>query len=172
MKLSGTFKNLGWFLLVLVTGCGQTMTNRAPWPATVHFKNLGSEESAAISTSLKKLSGKVGTDMFFFDDSKNQFQITITVMNSESSGNSKAGLATYDQEFCNVEINDLVFTESYKSYFEPVLWHEIGHCSGLSHDKNSGEIMYYLASPEDEYTEEAFKNFFSNLLHSTLLSLN
>ena len=163
-------KIVGFFLLITLAGCGLKGPDKSPWPASVHFAQLSETETESITASLKTLSKEVGTDLFYFDDRPNQFQITVTKMGATDISNSKAGLATYNETYCKVQLNEIVLDDSYSFYLKSVLWHEIGHCSGMSHNTNSGEIMYYIASPFESYTAEAFSNFFQSILSFTSLS--
>jgi len=149
------------FLLVifLACACGKTNKDHAPWPATISFSALKDSERMALTDTLKGFSKSLGTDVFFFDERPSHFQIVISLLSAEDKNSSKAGLATYDGTFCKVELNESVFSESYRSYLEPVLWHELGHCAGMDHDPKLGELMYYLASPKNFYTVDAISRF-------------
>lgn len=157
-------------LLVLVSACGQKSEEKSPWPASVHFENLSDSEQSQAVESLKQMSNTLGVELFSFESRPGQFQLTITRMAPAGENTSKAGLATYNGTFCKVELNELVLQTSYSSYFEPVLWHEIGHCSGMEHVQNSGEIMFPYASPKSFYSESAISSFFDSLLKHTSLA--
>ncbi|MBM4304771.1 MAG: matrixin family metalloprotease [Deltaproteobacteria bacterium] len=157
-------------LLVLVSACGVAPEKKAPWPASVRLENLTDVEQSRITQSLKQISTTLGIELFNFDSRPSQFQLTITRMTPEGRNVSQAGVATYNGTFCKVELNELVLQSSYSSYFEPVLWHEIGHCSGMEHVENSKEIMYPFANPRSFYSETSISSFFQSLLNYTSLT--
>jgi hypothetical protein len=157
-------------LLVLVSACGQKSEEKSPWPASVHFENLSDSERSLAVESLKQMSNTLGVELFSFENRPAQFQLTITRMAPYGENASRVGLATYTGTFCKVELNEIILQNSYSSYFDPVLWHEIGHCSGMEHVKNSGEIMFPSASPKSFYSESAISSFFDSLLKYTSLA--
>lgn len=153
-------KDLAFLLMVfLACACGKTNKDHAPWPATISFAALKESEQVAVTDTLKGFSKSLGTDVFFFDNTPSHFQIVISLLSTEDKNSSKAGLATYNGTFCKVELNESVFSASYSSYLEPVLWHELGHCAGMDHDPKLGELMYYLASPKSFYSVDAISRF-------------
>lgn len=172
LRLLKLFKIVAICLLLVNIGCGPSGQEKAPWPASVQFSGLNKNEIEAITSSLETLSTNVGTTLFSFEDQKEQFQITVTKMKPDNGNTSRAGFATYDGVFCTVELNEIVLGEAYNAYFEPVLWHEVGHCSGMTHNEKSGELMYYIASPKEFYRADAFSNFYSSLLKLTSIQIN
>ncbi len=146
-------------ILLLVAACGKNPQERAPWPASITLNGLTQSEINSVSETLTGFTSTLGSAVFYFDNRPAQFQITITKFSSSTDSSSKAGLATYDESFCKVELNELVFNARFSSYLEPVLWHELGHCAGMEHNSSSGEIMYFLASPKDSYAEAAITRF-------------
>jgi len=143
--------------LLLLTGCAKKIT----WPASVNFESLNNLEVEAITNSLKDLSTNSKKELFYFEDKSNSFKITVTKM---ANDNKHLGMASVTEETCLVQLNEIVFEESYSSYFVPVLYHEVGHCAGMMHDPTEGEIMYYIGSPIDFYTQDAFQRFFNQLV--------
>ncbi|MFM8315565.1 MAG: hypothetical protein ACKOA8_14880 [Deltaproteobacteria bacterium] len=162
-------KCFGFGLLVLVTGCGQKGAPSAPWPASVKFDKLSETQKQSVSEMLMDFSKDIGTETFYFDNRSAQFQLTITLLGDQDQKSSKAGLATYNGSYCLLELSPLVFEESYQSYLQPVLWHELGHCAGMEHDKSVEEIMYYLARPKGFYSDSAISHFFNSFTSLTSL---
>ena len=135
-------------VLLLCIGCGNNRQDQAPWPAKITIKGFSEAERSAV---LEQLTG---------------FSTTMVDPTPETS--SRAGLATYDERSCDVELSTTLFTEGFSRYLEPVLWHELGHCSGMGHDSKDTELMYRLASPEGSYGSDAIDRFmlsFATLTH-------
>jgi hypothetical protein len=149
------------FLIVLFlsVGCGKKGLDQLPWPAQVKLIGLSAEQEKNVFSSLSGFTNNSGKEIFYFDDRPSQFQITIGKLKVSPETTSKAGLATYNRVSCKVELNEVVFSEDYKDYFDPVLWHELGHCSGMEHDPKEGEIMYHIASPKNFYKTDAITRF-------------
>ena len=162
LELSVSKLKIGFLILslVLFSGCGRKQAP-APWPATVRFEGLTQSEINSVRESLNKFSDSFGSEVFFFDERVSQFQISIGKLGNSEATSSKAGLATFDDSSCKVELNNLIFQSDYSSYLEPVVWHELGHCAGMEHNPKSGELMYHIASPQSLYTEEAIHRFWS-----------
>lgn len=154
-------------VLFLNVGCGKKGPEQLPWPAQVKLVGLSAEEENTVYSSLSAFTNTLGKDLFYFDDHPSEFQITIGKLMVSPETTSKAGLATYTGAFCKVELNEVVFTEDYKSYVDPVLWHELGHCSGMEHDPKEGEIMYHLASSKDFYQASAITRFMDSFTKLT-----
>jgi hypothetical protein len=147
-------------IVFLTLSCGKKEV--LPWPAQVQLVGLSQAETTIVMNSLKGFSDARPGTTFYYDSHPQQFQITISKLDPTSDNSSKAGLATYDNTFCKVQINDLIFTDSYSDYVDPVVWHELGHCSGMVHSPNEKDIMYYTARPKSYYTTNAIQNFFSS----------
>lgn len=154
-------------VLILSSGCGKNQP--APWPAAIKFTGITENEKESIKKTLDTFSQTLGSEAFYFDDRPTQFQITITKAVPTSESSNRAGLATYNDKTCLVELSSLVFTDSYENYLEPVLWHELGHCSGMNHDPNVGEIMYRLASTLDYYSQNSIQRFMESFKSLTSL---
>ncbi|MSP18073.1 MAG: hypothetical protein EXR74_00735 [Bdellovibrionales bacterium] len=155
-------------VLLLCIGCGNNRQDQAPWPAKVTITGLNEAERSAVIDQLTVFSSTMGSEVFYFDDRPSQFQITITKVDPSPETSSRAGLATYDERSCTVELSRMLFTEGFSSYLEPVLWHELGHCSGMGHDSKDTELMYRLASPQESYGSDAIDRFmrgFASLTH-------
>lgn len=145
--------------LLLLSGCAKQVT----WPASVKFQNLSELETKTVTESLNDLSKSTNRQLFYFNDMPNSLKITVTKMDYQHNS-QYLGRATLTEETCLVELNEIVLEDSYSSYFVPTLYHELGHCAGMQHDPNKGEIMYYLGGPKDSYTQDAFNRFYSEFL--------
>ena len=155
-------------VLLLCIGCGNNRQDQAPWPAKITIKGFSEAERSAVLEQLTGFSTTMGSEVFYFDDRPGQFQITITKVDPTPETSSRAGLATYDERSCDVELSTTLCTEGFSRYLEPVLWHELGHCSGMGHDSKDTELMYRLASPEGSYGSDAIDRFmlsFATLTH-------
>ena len=49
---------------------------------------------------------------------------------------------------------------------ESVLWHELGHCAGLVHVPQTGEIMYAYTNAFSTYSSDALSRFFTAITSS------
>lgn len=77
-----------------------------------------------------------------------------------------AGRATLSGNECKIELAAFLMKVENKDLLHPVLWHEIGHCAGLPHVSEQGELMSPLTLPFSNYTEEQLERFFSAFMAS------
>lgn len=96
----------------------------------------------------------------------NSYPITITVRDPWAEAPSRAGYATVEDDKCTIEISRVVFEADKVDYRKPVIWHELGHCAGLSHDPKEGEVMYRSSSELKNYTADALTRFYQEVLSS------
>ncbi len=77
-----------------------------------------------------------------------------------------AGRATLSGKECKIELASFLMKPEAKDLLHPVLWHEIGHCGGLSHISREGALMAPLTLPFPKYTEEELTQFFNDFVAS------
>ncbi len=75
-----------------------------------------------------------------------------------------AGRATLEYQKCTIEILSLVSNDD--DLFKTILWHELGHCAGLEHVPERGEIMYKEAIPFSNLSKEAVERFLNQFILS------
>ncbi len=72
-----------------------------------------------------------------------------------------AGRATLTSQQCTIELASFLMKPESKDLLHPVLWHEIGHCAGLPHVSEEGEMMSPLTLPISRYSSEHLTRFFA-----------
>lgn len=77
-----------------------------------------------------------------------------------------AGRATLSSKECTIELASFLMKPESKDLLHPVLWHEIGHCAGLPHVSEEGELMSPLTLPISKYTDEHLARFFNAFMAS------
>lgn len=146
--------------LLLLPSCAKKIT----WPASVNLQGLNDLEAQGVINTLKDLSQSSKKELFYFDgDKSDSLKIVITKMDY-AHNSTHLGQATPTGATCLIQLNEVVFQDSYGSFFVPVLYHEVGHCAGMGHDPKEGEIMYHVGAPKDYYADAAYQRFFDQLV--------
>lgn len=182
-------------VVLLVSGCGQWRATALRWPAKlVSIEGLDSMELAAVQGNIDDLNeqlgltlllqGESGSDIFIkrvqsFDSHVNLLAHTDTAYVGidgmrGATGTKIAGRATLSNWSCTIELADFLFAKNKttgemtaKALLLAVLWHEIGHCGGLPHVEEAGELMSPITLPFSSYSDAKIQRFFTDLLNST-----
>ncbi|MBY0372257.1 matrixin family metalloprotease [bacterium] len=174
------------FAVVLVlSGCGQWRATALRWPARINsMQGFDSSESSAVHTVITSLNSQIGLSILNISGGTGS-DINIRFVTSFDSevaaashvdyayikmpgrgiaGTRIAGRATLTAENCLIELGDFIFNDD--ELMQAVLWHEIGHCGGLQHVKEDGEIMSPVTKPFNQYSSDKVQRFFGDLLAS------
>ncbi|MBI4404712.1 MAG: matrixin family metalloprotease [Deltaproteobacteria bacterium] len=90
------------------------------------------------------------------------FPITFGILSESPQNPMRVGLATRDECGCTIQLSEKIFNPS-KQLFKSVTFHELGHCAGLNHSSQTGDIMFPVAYPFHSYTAPAFDKFLDDL---------
>ena len=157
---------LGVALVVLTAlGCGKK--GHSPWPAAVvSLEGFDESQHDTLTKTLEELNVRVARTVVAQTVSENAYPITIRMVDGWKEAPSRAGYATVSADGCVIELSGVVFTEARTDYVRPVVWHELGHCAGLTHTTSSGEVMSAASAPLPSYSTEALDRFYRAFLAS------
>ncbi len=175
-------------ILLMLSGCG-TGKIQLDWPATIHsFEGVPADTQSALASEIEELNTKLGKPVFTVG-SGNGSPISIVKVSSfntstssvlaselayvemgsmqiatkSGSGNTGsliAGRATLSPGKCQIELASFLFDSAQNAdLLIAVLWHELGHCGGLGHVSEPGELMSPLTLPLKRYTSEQIQRF-------------
>ncbi|MBI3293801.1 MAG: matrixin family metalloprotease [Deltaproteobacteria bacterium] len=151
-------------VVFLFVGCAKMRTE--PWPAAiVSISGFSSEEETSVRSALTDLnqsSGKIAL-LVEGESAKSAFPISISKREPPPDAPNRAGLSTFDEIHCAIEISPKVFTVTYQSYLKSVIWHEVGHCGGLVHTTKLGALMYPTTEPFFDYSKGDLSDFLAAL---------
>lgn len=152
-----------------VTACGNLSNSSTGWPARLVAVDGGSEAATAtLRDDLSDLSAAAGRQLFFEGEtmeSRPILKITIRRVPDWRDAPRRAGYATTAGDTCLVELADRLFG-THRDFRKTVVWHELGHCAGLEHDDQTGEIMSATTSTFSSYDATAIKRFIESFEHS------
>lgn len=147
---------------VCMLGCAKLRSGR-PWPAQISsITGFEDSERNQVIESLRSLNVVAGRTAVEVDSPVRGFSIAIEKRLPPEDKPYRAGLATFDDSHCTIEISPRVLTQ-YKDYLSSVLWHEIGHCGGLDHNDEKGELMYHTSDRFERYSTDSLTRFFTAL---------
>ncbi len=160
----------------MIIGCGKNRHSYLQWPATLGgLEGFSESQRKAVLAALVEINLKSQHTL-----------IEAPELNTQSTSNSGspiffrftadipeqtkviAGRATVDGDKCDVQISSAVIDNN--TLLVPVLWHELGHCAGLDHNSNKGEIMYATTYSMKTYDEASLSRFFAAVLESSGLN--
>ena len=153
-----------WALVVtFVSGCGAKHAN---WPAKmVALNNFDATNEQIVVDSLHRLNAKDEKPLLLVDGetSPDAFPVTIEMHAPWPNEPLTAGITYREEESCRIALSTELFKSVRQDYVDSVIWHEVGHCAGLSHDPKEGSVMYATARPFKLFKETALKEFFGEL---------
>jgi len=154
-------------VVFLIVGCGNYRHQYLEWPALlVSVSDFSESQQDMVYEAVDQFNNRSGKTLIIFNDSEADSQIFIRWKEEIPQLRSAiAGRATMEPDKCTIDIAEIV--ASTKDYLIPVLWHEIGHCAGLEHVPEKGEIMYKEVTPLSDLETEAIERFFSDVLQAT-----
>jgi len=154
-------------VVFLVAACGKTgHSSRGGWPAAlVALENFPSAEHSRVEEAVKQLNERALRPILMEQGTTGGgYPVTIRFREPWPEAPNRAGYATIEDDRCTVEISSVLFEATFKDYLFPVIWHEVGHCAGLEHIPQEGEVMYKYSGALGSYTEGAIQRFFGTLL--------
>lgn len=157
-------KALGALLLVapFVTACGNLSDSGTGWPARIVSVDAGDSASEdLVRQDMKDLETEAKRTLFVDGEpsgSKPVLQITIRRVPDWTDAPRRAGYATMEGDSCLVELAERLFT-THAVYRKTVVWHELGHCAGLNHDPDEGEVMSATTSAFSSYDAATLERF-------------
>lgn len=147
----------------LLTGCGKK-EEKASWPAHItSMDGFADAESVRVKDAVGALNSHSDKPMITDSTPQGCYQITIKKVEGNDWPASRAGYATVTSTSCLVELSKQIFDNQKTDYIESVVWHELGHCSGLSHDVKSGEVMSPVTEPFIAYGSEVLTRFMQEM---------
>ena len=159
-----------WIFIVvfLIVGCGQNRHLADAWPASIaSISGFSQGEQTELVEALAELNAGVGQTILTPTPAGEAYPIHFQLVDDFEGHPLRAGFATRSADQCVIRISREVFDESKKPFFLSVVIHEVGHCGGLRHVTDEGEIMYTSSVPFSHYGVDARERFFRDLLTST-----
>jgi len=154
---------------LLITACGKNRQSSIPWPAVItNFERFSEAQKEQLLTAVNDLNTQAGKTVITTSEGTG-FPISLKLVEPTEDTKTRAGYAILEDDKCNIEISTIVFEPGRADVIKPVLWHEIGHCVGLTHDPQQGEIMFRITSGFTTYTKEAVQRFLYTMLTSAQL---
>ena len=179
-----------WGLGLLVSSCG-ILGSSQHWPALVTgYSGFSSSQQAQIRASIANLNSTAAQSVVADNggSANNAYPIHFQVMDLgqlAQLGNLNlsipvtgvgttdviAGYAAVSSSQCTISLNaSLLFQTERQGYFEPVVWHELGHCAGLYHVGDPSDIMYPVTNTFSTYSAPMLQYFLDRAEASTGLS--
>lgn len=151
-------------VLFLIAGCG----NNRQWPATiVSTQGFSPTQLQALQSAIGSLNSQSKRILITSSGGPKSFPISISLVGPDQATENRAGCATVDSNQCSVQLSTLLFESDYAGDLESVVWHELGHCAGLVHVPQSGEIMYAYTNSFSSYSSGALSRFFASIIGSS-----
>lgn len=155
-------------LPVIVMGlvaCGKK-EDRPHWPAQItSFEGFSKEEETHVKESIGSLNDHA--DEKLVSEENKGYKIRIRKVDGTDWPKARAGYATVDDSDCLVELSKQIFEDAKSDYIMSVVWHELGHCAGLTHDSKNGEVMSAITAPFTAYSTDALARFMKAIKQST-----
>ncbi len=152
-------------VVVLVVGCGKNRPMPGTWPAQItSHTGFTDEQWNKIQGAVDYMNTGAGKKLIYDEGEQGGiYPIYFKLVENGTDHATRAGLAIFDSETCTIEVSTLVFMAGNQDTLIPVINHELGHCAGLEHDPQVGQIMYQSATNLKAYTRDAFSKFFTRV---------
>lgn len=121
-------------LVLTLTACGRGLETRG-----IAVQNASPEDEATVRAALADLGGLVDRPV---------------TAHAEDVG-PHLGKAPVGTEDCVIRFRP----GQGAAILKTVIWHEYGHCVGLTHVEDDYEIMYPKAEPFEEYTRDEVESY-------------
>jgi hypothetical protein len=129
-------------------------------------------DQGSVRAAIEELNQGVGRTLIALDSKEASSPISIELVESISprqesplsSGTRVAGRATQLDSGCEILISKFVLESPSRDLLRSVLWHELGHCAGLEHVHEEGEIMYRSSVSFRNYSKSSLEKFFADLI--------
>lgn len=152
---------IGFFLFSLV-GCGTRQ-----WPATItSMQGFSSTQQQELQSALDDLNSQAPKPLFTTRSGPTTYPISISLVAPTQATENRAGCATVDANQCVVQLSSLLFEDEYADDLESVVWHELGHCAGLVHVPQQGEVMFAYTNAFSTYSSGALSRFLMSITSS------
>jgi hypothetical protein len=149
---------------LLVSGCGNFQSGHAPWPASLQsIVQFSSTTEGELKDAIADLNGRLMSPLMSTTEDSANYQVTIQLTDPWPDAPLRVGFATVGTDHCLVQLSRKIFEDGMQDYIKPVVWHEIGHCTGLVHVPQQGEVMYMSSVGLQNYTQEALDRFFNSI---------
>lgn len=138
-------------------------TNRSnAWPAhIIDISGFSDEEKTEVIKSIDDLNLRSNRSFVIFNNNDDGNQ-KITISKGEPH-EDVLGQAGVSDGTCFIQL----MPEAFKNDFlTTVVWHELGHCSGLDHSSDYPDIMYYSVRPLVQYEPSSIYSFLLSLSKS------
>jgi hypothetical protein len=117
--------------------------------------------------AVQDLNEKAGEEVIKFAPSGTAGHIAIQFTEKVSSVSSQtqtttnvvAGRAKVSGDQCSVELANFLLVEGREGLLTSVIWHELGHCRGLTHAQDENEVMSAKSIPLQNISEAALERF-------------
>ena len=168
---------MSWLIVsFMIIGCGKNRHSYLQWPATLGgLEGFSESQRQAVLAAIVEINLKSEHTLIEAPELKTQstsnsgspifFRFTADIPEQTKV---IAGRATVDSDRCDVQISSAVIDNN--ALLVPVIFHELGHCAGLDHNPNKGEIMYAITYSMKTYYQAAFSRFFVAFLESSGLN--
>lgn len=152
-------------LVINIVSCGKSSIS---WPANIkEFSDFDKNDQNDILLAINDLNMRNSRPFLSFSNEYPGNQdIYFKMMDQDlpsNDGNTIVAQAYVELNKCTIEVFPSAFKDN---ILKPVIWHELGHCSGLEHSDSNSDIMYWLVAPFLMYNENSIKQFLFNLTKS------
>lgn len=150
------------FLLFFLVGCGTRQ-----WPATItSMQGFSPTQMQQIQSAISDLNSTGKRPLITTEAGPRTYPISVSLVDPTQATENRAGCATVSGSQCVVQLSSLLFEDEYADDLESVVWHELGHCAGLVHVPQQGEVMFAYTIPFSTYSSDALSRFLTSITSS------